>query len=62
MAMSTYTLVITIHPRITFSPLAIETLRGADWRGRDCDDSDVLIYPGTRIQASDVTSHSGTDF
>ena len=33
-----------------YSP--IDTLRGANWRGKDCNDIDHTIYPGRAIQAS----------
>eukprot|EP00730_Choanoeca_flexa_P011958 TRINITY_DN2975_c0_g1_i1.p1 TRINITY_DN2975_c0_g1~~TRINITY_DN2975_c0_g1_i1.p1 ORF type:complete len:580 (+),score=155.55 TRINITY_DN2975_c0_g1_i1:31-1740(+) len=39
-----------------FSPL--HTLRGADWRGKDCDDSDVNIRPGRKPLDSDVNVDS----
>eukprot|EP00010_Vexillifera_abyssalis_P007456 CAMPEP_0201545802 /NCGR_PEP_ID=MMETSP0173_2-20130828/2227_1 /ASSEMBLY_ACC=CAM_ASM_000268 /TAXON_ID=218659 /ORGANISM="Vexillifera sp., Strain DIVA3 564/2" /LENGTH=552 /DNA_ID=CAMNT_0047954307 /DNA_START=24 /DNA_END=1678 /DNA_ORIENTATION=- len=35
-----------------FSP-AWKTLRGRDWRGRDCNDLDHLVYPGTIPSSGD---------
>ena len=37
-------LVLTKYLKLTFK--AIHTLRGADWRGKDCDDSNDKVYPG----------------
>ncbi len=34
------------------------TLRGHDWRGRDCNDRDKNIYPGRRVESSDKVSDS----
>lgn len=31
----------------TFSPK--DTLRGASWRGKDCEDLDAAVYPGRRV-------------
>lgn len=35
-----------------FSPM--HTLRGADWRGKDCDDSNPDVYPGRKPYNSDI--------
>ena len=39
-----------------FSP--IDTLRGADWRGKDCNDKDADIHPGRKVVDSDRTVDS----
>lgn len=39
-----------------FSPLP--TLRGSDWRGRDCNDRDAAVHPGARPLNQDMASDS----
>ena len=39
-----------------FSP--IHTFRGADWRGKDCDDTDTNVRPGRKAMDGDINVDS----
>jgi acyloxyacyl hydrolase len=36
----------------------MHTLRGADWRGKDCDDADINVRPGRKPMDADINVDS----
>ena len=45
------------HDKDRYSPVA--TLRGSNWRGKDCDDHDATTYPGRRGTDEGASSCNG---